>query len=720
MSKAESKSREEIIPKRITGWRVWFFRLVALTIIPVLLLGLLEVGLRIVGYGFPTNAFIKCEVNGTASYCNNAKFAWRFFHPTVAKKAGSFVFPAHKSNDTYRIFVMGASAAAGTPDGAYCFGRFLQVMLRRRYPQVNFEVINTAMPTINSHVVLNVAKDSTRHQGDLFIVYLGNNEVVGPYGAGTVFTPLSSSLSLIRLGIALKATKLSQLIMNLMETTGLRDDSKVWHGMKTFLEKQVRADEPGLKIVYSHFEKNLQDIRRVVHRSGAKIIFSTVPSNLKDNPPFASLHRPNLTDADLKKWNELYQRGLKFEEAGSYTESAEQYLSAAEIDENYADLQYRLGRCYWVIGEYDKARERYRKAGDLDTLKFRSDTRINEVIRSVAGGRSADGVYLVDAVRVFEENSPHRIPGEELFYEHIHMNFRGDYLIAGAIFRQVEKILPEWIERYKKDEQPLCTEAECARYLAYTAWDKYKITQEVLNVIIKQPPFTNQIYHNRQVGQMEQKLLKDFEDFRSPGALDEIQAQYRWAIQQAPSDWRLYWNYGRFLEYLQDYNSAGEQYRLVLNFVPHRYRAHSKLAFISGMRGNSDEAINYSLKAIQINPVYAEAYYNLGVAYHKQGRFDEAVKCYYKMIRLTPYLAQPYKNLAIALYQQGKISEALETYRSGLKLVPDDLDLHYNLAMILEKQGHRNKAIKELRSALEIDPNSVKTRKALEAILSRK
>ncbi len=86
-------------------------------------------------------------------------------------------------------------------------GACCAVMLSRQYPETNFEVITAAMPAINSHVVLQIAKDCTRYKPDLFIVYLGNNEVVGPYGAGTVFTPLSANISLIRFGIALKINK---------------------------------------------------------------------------------------------------------------------------------------------------------------------------------------------------------------------------------------------------------------------------------------------------------------------------------------------------------------------------------------------------------------------------------------------------------------------------------------------------------------------------------
>ena len=80
-------------------------------------------------------------------------------------------------------------------------------MLRRKYPGINFEVINTAMPAINSHVALEIAKDCAKHKGDLFLVYLGNNEVIGPYEAGTVFAPLRSSLSFIHFDKALKSIR---------------------------------------------------------------------------------------------------------------------------------------------------------------------------------------------------------------------------------------------------------------------------------------------------------------------------------------------------------------------------------------------------------------------------------------------------------------------------------------------------------------------------------
>ena len=389
----KSKTGSQLSHRRISGPRLWLFRIIAVTVIPAIFFLLLEITLRIAGYGFPTNIAIKDKINNAPSYYNNTKFAWRFFHPNIARTTEPFVFPINKSEKTYRIFVMGASAAAGTPDGAFCFGRMLEVMLHKQYPQANFEVITAAMPAINSHVVLQIAKGCTRYQSDLFIIYLGNNEVVGPYGAGTVFSTMSSNLSVIRLGIALKATKLGQLVTNLLESANTGNAPKIWRGMGMFLEKQVRAEDAGLEIVYKHFQKNLQDIRRLAGNKGIKTIFCTVPCNLKDSPPFASLHRPDMTGRVKASWDEIYQRGIACEAEGNYAEAVELYLTAAKIDDSYADLQFRLGRCYWEIGEYDKARSKYILARELDTLRFRADSRINKTLRDTAGNKTDGGVY---------------------------------------------------------------------------------------------------------------------------------------------------------------------------------------------------------------------------------------------------------------------------------------------------------------------------------------
>lgn len=717
--KQEDKKRKPPLP--ITGRRLWLFRIIALTVIPVLLLLLVELSLRIVGFGFPAAAIIKCELNRTDAYCDNVKFGWRFFPPNIARESDPFIFPADKPDNTYRIFVLGASAAKGEPDPAFCFGRVLQVMLQQKYPAVNFELINTAMTAINSHVVLQIAKDSARHDADLFVVYLGNNEVTGPYGAGTVYTMPLANLSVIRLGIALKATRLGQLLISLFESVGRRKDSpKVWRGLEMFLKNQVRADAPALETVYKNFQKNLKDIRHIARKNGTKIIFCTVGGNLKDNPPFASLHRLDLTGTERKDWEEIYRRGVEYEVAGDYAEAVERYLAAARIDDHYADLQFRLGRCYWAAAEYQKARERYIRALELDTLRFRADTRINKIIRDVAGEKSSEGIYLTDTAKLFEKNSPHATPGEELFYEHVHLNFKGNYILAKAVFEQVQTILPPaWTKNQNADKRPTLTEAECAEHLAYSDWDRHTIADKILTGFVRKPPFTNQLYYRERVMQMEQNL-QALGSYLTPEALQKAGLQYRQAIEKAPSDWRLRWKYGKLLtEGLKDYLAAAEQYSLVQKSLPHSYIGHTALGAVSRGLGDLDEAIDQYLKAIRIKPTSGDSHYFLAWAYQKQGKIDKALEYYSKTVRLQPDFVPAYNNLAEILYKQGKIEQAVEIYRRGLLYVPRNSILHCNLGILLNKQGHRRQAIEELNTALKIDPNSTRIRRVLEAILKK-
>jgi len=720
-SKDKQEDEKRKPPRPITGRRLWLFRITALTVIPVLLLLLVELSLRIVGYGFPAAAIIKCEVDGREAYCDNVKFGWRFFPRNIARESGPFIFPADKPYDTYRIFVLGASAAQGEPDPAFCFGRVLRLMLQDEYPSVKFELITTAMTAINSHVVREIAKDCARHDADLFIVYLGNNEVTGPYGAGTVYTLPLANLSVIRIGIALKATRLGQLLTSLLELVGAEKDlPKVWRGLEMFLNNQVRADDPHLETVYQNFQRNLKDIRHVACKSGTKIIFCTVGSNLKDSPPFASLHRLDLTEMERRKWDEIYQQAVEHELAGDYAEAIERYLAAAQIDDCYADLQFRLGRYYWAMAEYDKARERYIRALELDTLRFRADTRINKIIRDVARDKAAEGIYLVDTAKVFERNSPHATPGEELFYEHVHLNFKGTYFLAKTVFEQVQKILPpEWTKRQESNKHPILTKAKCAERLAYTDWDRHQIADRILSGFIKEPPFTNQLYHEELVRQMEQNL-EALRIYLAPEALGRAAVQYRQAIQKAPSDWRLRWKYGKLLtEGLKDFQAAAEQYRLVQKCLPHSYVGHTALGAVSRGLGDLDEVIAQYLEAIRIKPTCGDAHYYVAWAYQKQGRMDKAKEYYSKTLRLQPDYVPAYNNLAEILYRQGRIDEGVEVYRKGLLFVPDSTVLRCNLGILLDRQGHRREAIKELNTALQIDPNSTKIRRVLESILKK-
>src|SRR5438093_666773 len=98
--------------------RRWCFRLLAF-LTPLFVLGLLELGLRLAGYGYPTHFFLRDGLNGEKIVHDNQQFGWRFFPPSIARTPRPVVFSSLKPPQTCRIFVFGESAAFGDPSPAF-------------------------------------------------------------------------------------------------------------------------------------------------------------------------------------------------------------------------------------------------------------------------------------------------------------------------------------------------------------------------------------------------------------------------------------------------------------------------------------------------------------------------------------------------------------------------------------------------------------------------
>lgn len=715
----ENAVEKKINKNNIRRSRIWKYRIVSTVVIPLAIIFLLELGLRTIGFGFNPAPTLSCKYKGGDAYRDNFRFMWRFFPRTIAREFDPFIFPAEKAKDTFRIFVMGGSAAHGVPDASFSFYRYLRVMLEKRYPGIRFEVIGTTATAVNSHVVLEIAKDCSKRKPDLFVIYMGNNEVLGPYGAGTVFAPLSSKLSLIRWGIFFKGTRLGQLLARTAKAIGKgKKKPVVWRGLEMFLKKQVRKDDVRLESVYDHFHANLEDIIYMGRDSGTSLIVSTVAVNLKDCPPFASLHDRGLPAGDKEKWDRLYTQGTQYEQQGDFKKAKEKYLAASAVDSGYADLQFRLARCFWHMGAYENARTSYINARESDTLRFRADSRINRIIRETvsAAAQASQKVRLCDAESLFNKNSTHGLPGETFFYEHVHLNFKGNYLLALAVFNEVEKILPPRVKNRKAGSGVL-SEEECLRLLACSLWDRLNIAEDVLYNYIRKAPYCNQLYHDERIRRLEMEF-KELRDRFTPETMEESLEFYRSAVEASPHDPWLRRKYARFLLMeLNQLEEAARQYRKIKELLPHFHEGYAGLGMVLRGQRKLDEAVVQFREAIRLHPFQADVYNNLAFTYQLQGKIHQALDCYTHTTHLNPRYTPAYTNMGLLLTEQGKVEEAVALCRKGVKVVPDSWRLHHHLGYFLFKQGNNEAAVKALSKALEIAPDASKTRALLDKIL---
>lgn len=580
--------------------RVRLFRAVTVVLAPVVLLGGLELLLRVLGVGHAASFTIPCQVQGRAAACPNPDFARRFFPPGLARQPTPFVLPEEKGPRTVRVVVLGESAAQGDPEPTFGVSRFLEAMLEESVPGVRFEVVNAGVVAINSHVLVPVASDLARHAPDVAVVYAGNNEVVGPYGAGTVLTGRPPGLGLVRASIALGSTRIGQLLGAIGRPRG-KDAPGEWRGMELFLDHQLRADDPSMEQVYRGFRANLAEVLTAFRQRGARVVVSTVGTRLRDFAPFASAQRPGLDAQALTRWKSAVARGDAAAAEQRQAEALAAYREAEGLDASVAELQYRIGRTALALGDEALAQERLARARDLDTLRFRADGRLVQLTEEVARA-AGPGVELVDGAAALAAASPHGVPGPELFWEHAHLTPEGNEVLARALFPAVVRALPASLG--VREVAPPSRQRLTER-LALTGYNRYLVAKEVLRRLAR-PPFTGQLDHALQLAQVER--IRD-EGAREP--VEVTEASYQAALARAPDDPWLHWNHAILLDNRDvflarrgepDAGRAVPEYQRVLQVLPRFGEARIRLAEAFARLGRLDEAEAQCREALRLRP----------------------------------------------------------------------------------------------------------------------
>lgn len=662
--------------------RVWCFRLLAM-LLPVLALGVVELALGLAGYGHPTAFFLPANDQGRKMVRDNPWFGRRFFPPAVARTPRPLYLAARKPQDSVRIFVFGESAAMGDPEPAYGFARQLERLLQARHPDRKIEVANTAMTAINSHVIRLIARDCVPREGDFWLVHAGNNEVIGPFGAGTIFGRQAPNLTMVRFVLGLKTTRIGQWLAQI--TLGA-NEPKQWEGLEFFLKSQMPHDSLLLKRVYDSFAANLGDIADFGQRSGATVLLATMPVNLRDFPPLASLHRPDLRPEQLAEWQKFFFAGMQAQAAGDFAAALGDFHKAAEIDDGFAELAFQLARCEMELKQNAAAESNFRLARDLDTLRFRADSRINEIIRQ-AGKRK--GISTIDADEELGRGDA------DLFYDHVHLNFAGNYRVARLFAAEVER---HWTGA-RTNDLPWLTEAEVAWQLAWTAFDQQRVGQE-MRARLRRPPFSAQ----RNFRARDEHWGATIAALSAP--LAESVSNYQAAVAAAPGDWALHANFGRLLMTAGNISAAATECAAVTRLLPHSAEGWANLGRLARLAGETIRAREFLQTALKLQPDSVMVQTEFGILEAALGETENARRRFRSALRLAPGDTEARVNLGLLLAKEGNVAGAIAEYREALRWRTNSIEARVNLADLLATHGQSREALTLFEQAVALDPEN--------------
>jgi tetratricopeptide (TPR) repeat protein len=98
-------------------------------------------------------------------------------------------------------------------------------------------------------------------------------------------------------------------------------------------------------------------------------------------------------------------------------------------------------------------------------------------------------------------------------------------------------------------------------------------------------------------------------------------------------------------------------------------------------------------------------YSDRGVTYAKQGRYDRAISDFNKALELDPTYAWAYHNRGLA-YADGKkdFDRAIADYNKALEINPRYFDAYFGRGYAYRVKGDYDKAISDYSEALDINP----------------
>jgi tetratricopeptide (TPR) repeat protein len=637
-----------------------FKRLLLALVAPVLFLAATELILRAFDYGYPTSFFVPAEINGRKVLTDNQFFGYRFFEPRITRTPPCIVLDREKAPGTVRVFVLGESAAMGEPLDRFGMARHLASQLESRYPGRRFEVVNAAMTAINSHVIVEIAREAARLQPDAFVLYIGNNEVVGPYGPGTVFQPFSGSRLVTRARVLATRLRLAQLLGSVTRrSSGSSHGKTEWEGLEMFAERKVQIDDRRLVAVRSQFRANIGEILDIACRAGAESVLCTVAVNLRDCPPFAG------------------------------QDASTVYGSACALE---------------AAGEVDDSRKGFDFARDLDTLRVRADSALNGILREL-GTSVQPGVRFVDIERRFQALSEIGVPGGDYFLDHVHFNFGGNHELAASIAASMAD-LPALRDTPAQAPPSL---SECRDRLLYTVWDELELTDMSLQRM-RRPPFSGQPGNASRIEALIRHKM-DLQDSARSVDLDELRPHYLDAIRIHPHDWFYPAGWGGILHDSNLYEESERFLRAALAMAPHRYEYRAALAMVLGFTGRARDGVLAILASDRKGGLFPALYLaRTGRLLMENGRPRDAAEFLQEAMRRDPDNARAEQDLATCFVRLGRLPEAEDALRNVLAKQPDNTEALEDLAVLLVVDKRWDEAMPLFSRAMEQDPARPETR----------
>jgi len=580
------KSREHRKINKIKG-------IIAIVLANLIILLILESGLRVFGVGADPSLTYKIKVGEENYIYFNILYAYKYCPAVVPNiPAPPFeLFKEKKDPNTYRIFVIGESTSRGFPYSKLeSFPGQLQQLLKNATREMQFEVINISMAATNSHIGVDVVDEVVKYKPDLVIIYYGHNEFIGFGGAGrnrNLFYRANYFLYNFRICQAIKL-----LIFNISK----KHPVSLLEQMSG--RQSVVYNSPEYHATIRNFRDCYEQIIRKLKENNITVMTCGVAKNLRDFRPL-NASQPN--PAEIDRVRTIVERGT-IEEFSKTMDS---------LTQNSRNITYEIGKRLLSEKRKDHALLCFNKSCDLDDARLRAPAVINTIIEELSQKHAC--IYI-DFQSYLNQNDSEGISGNELFLEHVHTTLEGHSLISRKLG---EVILKDVI---KMDPIGEIHNSPIQRSIV----DQMAVCKTLLN-LYTQYPLSNYHYFNG-------SGFKDIYDV-SKNSIDGLifkNAETAKIFAELDPYFRLYdkidlIHYAVGVHYLKKKQDdiAFSEFYLAYAINPMHLPALNNMAVLKN--GEGERQMSYAMfkRVYQMNPKYRAGLINLWLYYRLENNREE-------------------------------------------------------------------------------------------------
>ena len=381
-------------------------------------------------------------------------------------------------------------------------------------------------------------------------------------------------------------------------------------------------------------------------------------------------------------WRWLYYRAVIQSERGGGDALRGTLRRVVTLSPQFAPAWLRLGDAQFKAGDYDAAREAWRRASELPEPQSEAREGIRHVPEVPLSAYAALGLARVAMVRGQQEQARGIL--EKLRQQ-------------APPFGSVLRLLADTYRTAGKE-----SEAAVLIRRARRLPDHAPYADPVIDTLARES--RNSVFLLQKASEANLATNAAWSEYLT-----------RRALEFDPSNPEVIVKLGRLLRTIERNDEALVYFQQYQRLVPGDFLVYAHIGSCLSALGRYEEAESFLRRAI-MGLDDATTHYNLALLLAQTGRPAAAIEEYTKALDRDPMHADARMNLAATLARQGRLDQAGRELMTLLDQDPDNAIARTNLGLVLLQQGRTDRARAELEAALRLDPQLGAAREALQSL----